>query len=191
MPANAPARLTPPSSRCCSAHKCGACFVQAETRLGRTFPRPQVHCNMRGRGRRVSAAANLRALQPGSIRPNHRRFSGEVVREVARLLVYALLGERGAARAGYCRGRQVAVGDAGAVRSRTRRHPQLQSGGARPAPPSCMPAPAGRIPSRCAASNKVMRGGPLPLCHYHRCAGPWCGSATRRRIAGRPVSRSL
>ena len=26
-----------------------ACFVQAEARLGRSFPRPQIHCNMRGR----------------------------------------------------------------------------------------------------------------------------------------------
>ena len=26
-----------------------ACFVQAEARLGRTFTRPRVYCNMRGR----------------------------------------------------------------------------------------------------------------------------------------------
>ena len=80
-----------------------ACFVQAETRLGRTFPRPQVHCNMRGR---AAGSARLQTWElrfnPTLYQANQQAFLREVVpHEVAHLLVYALW-ERGAARAGYC-----------------------------------------------------------------------------------------
>ncbi len=81
-----------------------ACFVQAETRLGRTFPRPQVHCNMRGR---AAGSARLQTWElrfnPALYQANQQAFLREVVpHEVAHLLVYALWGEGRGARAGYC-----------------------------------------------------------------------------------------
>ena len=78
-----------------------ACFVQAETRLGRTFPRPQVHCNMRGR---AAGSARLQTWElrfnPALYQANQQAFLREVVpHEVAHLLVYALWGEgRGKSR---------------------------------------------------------------------------------------------
>lgn len=78
-----------------------ACFVQAEARLGRTFPRPRIYCNMRGR------AAGSARLQTWELRFNHalyqanqQAFLDEVVpHEVAHLLVHALWGEgRGKSR---------------------------------------------------------------------------------------------
>ncbi|HDX9011743.1 TPA: SprT-like domain-containing protein, partial [Aeromonas dhakensis] len=78
-----------------------ACFVQAEARLGRSFPRPQVHCNMRGR---AAGSARLQTWElrfnPALYQANQQAFLAEVVpHEVAHLLVYALWGEgRGKSR---------------------------------------------------------------------------------------------
>lgn len=78
-----------------------ACFAQAEDRLGRTFPRPLVRCDLRGR------AAGTARLQTWELRFNPTLYAGneaafhaEVVpHEVAHLLVYALWGSgRGKAR---------------------------------------------------------------------------------------------
>ncbi|MEL3927301.1 SprT family zinc-dependent metalloprotease [Aeromonas enteropelogenes] len=78
-----------------------ACFSQAEARLGRTFPRPRIHCNMRGR---AAGSARLQTWElrfnPALYQANQQAFLAEVVpHEVAHLLVYALWGEgRGKAR---------------------------------------------------------------------------------------------
>ena len=78
-----------------------ACFVQAEARLGRSFPRPQIHCNMRGR---AAGSARLQTWElrfnPALYQANQQAFLAEVVpHEVAHLLVYALWGEgRGKSR---------------------------------------------------------------------------------------------
>ena len=78
-----------------------ACFVQAEARLGRSFPRPQIHCNMRGR---AAGSARLQTWElrfnPALYEANQQAFLAEVVpHEVAHLLVYALWGEgRGKSR---------------------------------------------------------------------------------------------
>ncbi len=80
-----------------------ACFAQAEARLGRTFPRPQVHCNMRGR---AAGSARLQTWElrfnPALCQANQQAFLDEVVpHEVAHLLVYALWGKAAADR-GCC-----------------------------------------------------------------------------------------
>ncbi|WP_144431326.1 SprT family zinc-dependent metalloprotease [Aeromonas schubertii] len=78
-----------------------ACFAQAEARLGRTFPRPLVRCDLRGR------AAGTARLQSWELRfnptlyvGNEAAFHTEVVpHEVAHLLVHALWGSgRGKSR---------------------------------------------------------------------------------------------
>lgn len=78
-----------------------ACFHQAEQRLGRTFARPRIHCNMRGR---AAGSARLQTWElrfnPVLFAANYQAFLDEVVpHEVAHLLVHALWGEgRGKSR---------------------------------------------------------------------------------------------
>ncbi|PJG59493.1 SprT family zinc-dependent metalloprotease [Aeromonas cavernicola] len=72
-----------------------ACFVQAQARLGRTFARPKIYCNMRGR---AAGAARLQTWElrfnPTLYQANQQAFLAEVVpHEVAHLLVHALWGE--------------------------------------------------------------------------------------------------
>lgn len=78
-----------------------ACFAQAEARLGRPFPRPRIHLNMRGR---AAGSARLQTWElrfnPALCQANQQAFMDEVVpHEVAHLLVHALWGEgRGRSR---------------------------------------------------------------------------------------------
>ncbi|MBV7596477.1 SprT protein [Aeromonas encheleia] len=78
-----------------------ACFVQAEARLGRSFPRPRIHLNMRGR---AAGSARLQTWElrfnPALYQANTAAFLTEVVpHEVSHLLVHALWGEgRGKSR---------------------------------------------------------------------------------------------
>ncbi|WP_172956325.1 SprT family zinc-dependent metalloprotease [Aeromonas sobria] len=72
-----------------------ACFVQAEARLDRTFARPRIYCNMRGR---AAGSARLQTWElrfnPALYQANQQAFLAEVVpHEVAHLLVHALWGE--------------------------------------------------------------------------------------------------
>ncbi|MGL5037794.1 MAG: SprT family zinc-dependent metalloprotease [Aeromonas sp.] len=73
-----------------------ACFAHAEAHLGRTFARPPVHCNIRGR---AAGSARLQSWElrfnPTLYQANQQAFLAEVVpHEVAHLLVYALWGEQ-------------------------------------------------------------------------------------------------
>lgn len=85
--------LPPPDAQL--TERVEACFLQAEARLGRRFPRPQIHLNMRGR---AAGAARLQTWElrfnPALYRANKDAFLAEVVpHEVAHLLVHALWGE--------------------------------------------------------------------------------------------------
>ncbi|MGL5286794.1 MAG: SprT family zinc-dependent metalloprotease [Aeromonas sp.] len=78
-----------------------ACLTLAEQKLGRTFPRPRIRCDLRGR---AAGTARLQSWElrfnPTLFAANQAAFLNEVVpHEVAHLLVYALWGSgRGARR---------------------------------------------------------------------------------------------
>lgn len=93
--------LTPLQMQQTLTERVHLCFSQAEQKLGRAFPRPQIHCNMRGR---AAGAARLQTWElrfnPALFAANYQAFLDEVVpHEVAHLLVHALWGAgRGKAR---------------------------------------------------------------------------------------------
>lgn len=84
-----------PSPSALLTERVDACFSQAEARLGRSFPRPCIYLNMRGR---AAGSARLQTWElrfnPALYEANQQAFMDEVVpHEVAHLLVYALWGE--------------------------------------------------------------------------------------------------
>lgn len=164
-----------------------ACFVQAEARLGRSFPRPQIHCNMRGR---AAGSARLQTWElrfnPALYEANQQAFLAEVVpHEVAHLLVYALWGEgRGKSRAPP-HGRQWQS----VMRELFALAPTLPTASISrcwPSAPMPMRAPASNISSRCVVTTRWCAA--RPAITAAAVASPWCCSQARQRIESTRVA---